>query len=391
MLYPDLVSLPDAIGRHPRDASLQSQSSNSVPVGRRVGSWLRTSTAQGEGACDGTDRRAGEEFERPGKRLTGVLMHGFRFACARAKLVAFALVVLTLVVCCASGCGGGGSSSRTAWTQGSGGDPPQAAVEGASRLLVWLQTLAGTSLRQREPAAARGRLAQPVPGVVDRHVVADSRFWTTQRQPGVVLARLRAEGRALGGGLGSKGSRADGGVTSYWWETLTVPPASPRLRAEEIRIAVVRADGGGYVVRGEVRAAWRPMRPASSLMSRSFAAVAVIVARPAAFAAHLGKVIAIRRDSGGIGEVASVVNSLPAGEQESNINCAPSAGTADLWLRFRRPFGQQVLVDVSPQPCGDGGVWISIANGPRTLLTEGDRLVFAVERTLHVRLRMPFR
>jgi multidrug efflux pump subunit AcrA (membrane-fusion protein) len=318
-------------------------------------------------------------------------MHGFRFAFARAKLVALALVVLMLVVCCASGCGGGGPSSRTALTQGSGGDPPQAAVEGTSRLLAWLQTVAGTSLRQREPAAARGRLAQPVPGVVDRHVVADSRFWATQRQPAVVLAQLGAEGRALGGRLGSKGSRADGGLTSYWWETLSVPPASHRLRAEEIRIAVARSDGGGFVVRGEVRAAWRPMRPASSLMSRSFAAVAVIVARPATFAAHLGKVIAIRRDSGGIGEVASVVNSLPAGEQESNINCAPSVGTVDLWLRFQRPTARQVLVEVSPQRCGEGGVWISISNGPRTLLTEGDRLVLAVERKLHVRLRTLFR
>ena len=295
-----------------------------------------------------------------------------------------------LVVCCASGCGGGGSSSRIALTQGSGGDPPQAAVEGASRLLAWLQSVAGASLGQREPAAARGRLAQPVPGVVDRHVVASSRFWRTQRQPGVVLAHLGAEGRARGGRLGSKGSRADGGVTSYWWETLTVPSASHRLRAEEIRIAVVRADGGGYVVRGEVRAVWRPMRPASSLMSRSFAALAVIVARPAAFEAHLGKVIAIRRDSG-VGEVVSVVNSLPAGEQESNINCAPSTGTADLWLRFQRSTSREALVEVSPQPCGDGGVWISISNGPRTLLTEGDRLVLAVERKLHVRLRMLFR
>jgi hypothetical protein len=269
------------------------------------------------------------------------------------------------------------------------GAPATVAARAADRLIGSVRLAGVSRLQKREPAGARGRLGGAVPGPGLVNVVSRTRFSETHLRPLVVLAEA-AERLAPAGKLESRGYGGDHGVTTYWSETISFKPASPKLRAVELRFAVAPAGRRSYALRVEALAAWRPVRPSSSLIPAAASSLSVTVAPVADFAAHATPPMQVSHNRRTVQTVAAVVNAQFAGQLENNINCPAETSNLMLWLQFVAADGRQLaLVEVSPYQCGNG-TWITTPRGPRTIIEGGDHIIAAVEHDLHIHLPPPF-
>jgi hypothetical protein len=270
------------------------------------------------------------------------------------------------------------------------GAPATVAAQTADRLIGSVRLVGVSRLQKREPAGARGRLggAVPGPGLVD--VVSRTRFSETHLPPLVVLADA-AERLAPAGHLEVRGTGEDHGVTTYWSETISFKPASPKLRAVELRFAVAPAGRRTYALRIEALAAWHPVRPPSSLIPTAASHLSVTVASWAHFAAHTTAPMLVSHDRRAVQAVAAVANAQLAGQPENNnINCPAETSNAQLWLQFAAADGRHLaLVEISPYQCGNG-TWITTPGRVRTIIEGGDHIIAAVEHDLHLHLPPPF-
>jgi hypothetical protein len=276
------------------------------------------------------------------------------------------------------------AASRSFVTNGS---PVRVAVQAADHLINSVHLAGISKLERREPSGAHGRLGGMVggPGLVN--VVSRTRFSETHLRPRMILAEA-VEYFAPAGKLESRGYGGDHGVTTHWSETISFKPASPQLRAVELRLAVAPAGGSSYALRIEAVAAWHTPRSASSLIPAAASSLSVTVASVADFDTHTPPMLVLR-DRHTVQAVAAVVNAQFAGQLE-NINCPAETSNLMLWLKFVTRDGQKpALVEVSPYQCGES-TWITTPREPRTIIEGGKHIIAAIEHDLHIHLPTPF-